>query len=303
MARAWKRPGPLGSGMLTLPHADITSRASFDADYSLPGSHLLRVAAPTHIEVELRCSQRDDLGPDYERIPPSEAAEICSKLDEEEEKRGIVKPKPLVRHVYMHLAIGPQAVYHQPFKRADPRDPLNSAEAGATAAVDINIVMRDDDAPGFEFTAALQGAANFIVLDPNRNNPDVSDPNELLRANHTLQGQLQLQLAYYFKSFTVLGTKLSFSLMLQAAGSATYQYDPTTKQAGMSYGLGMAGGAGLDIELNDKTSLGPQCSAGPTGSFDGRFNSTGGTVDFACSVVLKGQFDLGPGAEPPPKKK
>ena len=300
MARYWKRPGPLGSGILTLPHADLSFRSAFDADYSLPRTHLLHVAAPQSIQVEFRCSQREDLGPDYERLPAEHAEEICAKLDAEEEKRGIVTPKPLVRHVYMHFSIGPQAVYHQPFRHADPRDPLNSAEVDATAAVDINIVMRDDDAPGFEFTATLQGSSNFLVLDPNRQNPDVRDPNDLARSDAFSQGQLQLQLAYFFKSFEVLGTKLSFSLLVQAAGSASYQYDPTKRKAGMSYGLGAGVGPGLDIELNENTSLSPQCTVGPTGAFDGRFNSTGGTVDFTCGVVIKGQFG---GGTPAPKKK
>jgi len=303
MGRFWKRPGPLGSGIFTLPHPDLNFRSAFDTDYSLPRSHMLHVAAPQSINVEFRCSQSEDLGPDFERLPEDQAKEICAKLDEEEEKQGIVNPKPLVRHVYMHFAIGPQAVYHQPFKHADPRDPLNSAEVDATVAVDINVVMRDDDEPGFEFTATLQGSSNFIVLDPNRKNPDVTDPNDLARSDAFNQGQLQLQLAYYFKSFLVLGTKLSFSLLVQAAGSASYQYDPTKRQAGMNYGLGIAGGGGLDIELNENTSLSPQCTVGPTGAFDGRFNSTGGTVDFTCSVVIKGQFELGGGKKPAPKKK
>ena len=94
-----------------------------------------------------------------ERLPDSAAKEICAKLDEQEKKQGIDNPKPLVRHVYAHFSIGRQAVYHHPFKHADPRDPLNSAEVDGTAAIDINIVMRDDDEPGFEFTAALQGSA------------------------------------------------------------------------------------------------------------------------------------------------
>jgi hypothetical protein len=203
----------------------------------------------------------------------------------------------------MHFSIGPQAVYHQPFRHADPRDPLNSVEVDSTAAVDINIVMRDDDAPGFEFTATLQGSSNFVVLDPNRQNPDISDPNDLARSEAFNQGQLQLQLAYYFRSFTVLGTKMSFSLLVQAAGSASYQYDPTKRKAGMSYGLGGAAGLGLDIELDENTSLSPQCTVGPTGAFDGRFNSTGGTVDFGCAITNKGQFELGGGKKPAPKKK
>jgi hypothetical protein len=153
---------------------------------------------------------------------------------------------------------------------------------------------------GFEFTAAVQGAANFIVLDPNRRNPDITDPNELARSDHAQQGQLQLQLALFLRSFEVLGTKLSLSFLLQAAGAATHQYDPTKKQTGLTYSLGGAGGVGLDIELNDRTSFGLQGTVGPTGQYDGRFNPTGPTVDFTFSAGLKVLLGKPP---TPPKKK
>jgi hypothetical protein len=162
----------------------------------------------------------------------------------------------------------------------------------ATVQVDVNLVFRDDDDAGFEFTATLQGSGNFFVLDPNRSNPDITDPHELARGDHAQQGQLQLQLAYYFRSFSVLGTKLSLSLLLQAAGAATYQYDPTKKKAGLSFSAAGAAGVGLDVALTDDISLGFQLTAGP---------NSAGTGDLTGSAVIKAQFDLGPKTKP--KKK
>jgi hypothetical protein len=282
----------MGLEKLTLPHADIRFRRVFDNEYSLPRSHLLRIAVPRVVQIELRATSLDDLGPDFERLPDDQAEAVCNKIDEIREGQG--KPPKGLRHVYMHFALGPQVVYHQPFKRSDPRDPQNSAEVDETVQVDINLVFRDDDDRGFEFTATLQGSANFFVLDPNRDNPDITDPNELARSDHAQQGQLQLQLAYYFRSFTVLDTKLSLSLLIQAAGAATYQYDPTQKKAALSWSAAGAAGVGLDVELSDDTSLGFQITAGP---------NSAGTADFTASAVIKGQFDLGPKPKPKPKKK
>jgi hypothetical protein len=95
----------MGIDILTLPHADLRFRRIFDNEYSLPRTHLLRIAAPRLVEIELRASRREDLGQDYERLPDDQAEEICNKIDEIREEEH--KPRKGLRHVYMHFTIGP----------------------------------------------------------------------------------------------------------------------------------------------------------------------------------------------------
>jgi len=288
VSRRWRRPGPAGSGILTLPHADIRFRSAFDADYSLPHSHLLRVAAPRTIQVDLCATRKDSLGFDFERLPEDQAAEVCRRIDEEREKHGLPK-KGILRHVFVHLTFGPQVVYHQPFSTGNPGDPANSAELDMTLQGDVNLVFHDTDdddkeESGFEFTVAVQGSGNWFVLDPNRDNPAFSKA-ELDKSSLAAQAQLQLQAAYVFKSFEIAGLKLQFQFLLQAAGAVTYQYDPSKRKAGTSYSVAGAFGGELDIEIAKDTNFALQCTGGP---------NSGGTVDGTCGAFIKIQFDTAP---------
>jgi hypothetical protein len=282
-----KRPGPAGSGLLTLPHADLRFRSEFDADYSLPVSHLLKVAAPKSIQVHLCASNRSSMGPDYEELPRDQATQVCEKIDDERSKRGLPK-KGIIRHVYTHVTFGPQAVYHHPFSTGRPGDPIPSLEADATLQGDVTLVLHDTDddgneESGLEFALAVQGSGNWFIIDPNQSDPTIAK-SDIDKERLFTQGQLQLQAAYVFKSFEILGLKMQFQFLLQAAGAVGYGYDATKRKAVTSYSASGVLGGELDIDIGHDNNIALQCTGGA---------NTGGTVDGMCGAFLKLQWELG----------
>ncbi len=238
----------MGSRSYSLLNPDPYFRSGRDSQYGLPEAQLIRMAAPSGVGVEFVITERDTFLPGYERFPNDQELEICKRLDEAKRQE---TGQPLKgNHLFYHVTVGPQATTHQPFKIRSIQDPVNSGEIDAVVSVDFNLQFHEDDVHGWELTATAQGSRNFIVIDPNRNNPEFTGlaREDKSRSDKAEQAQLQLQLAYAFDSIPVGKLKFSFSLLVQLVAGATVQYDPFMKKVGLTWGKGTAGGFGLDVE-------------------------------------------------------
>ena len=292
MSRRFRYPGPMGSRSYSHLQPDLYFRSGIDAQYSVPSTELLRMTAPSGVEMEFLITQAESALPGWDRLPDKDAAEMCKQLDEiKREQTG----RPLNgTHVFYHVTLGSQVTSHHPYRIKSASDPRSSVEVDAVLAADINLQFHDDDEAGWEFTAALQGSRNFIVLDPNRNNPDFSSftPEDIKRSERATQAQLQLQIAYAFKAIETDKFKFSFSALFQLVGGANFQYDPSMKKVALTWGKGVAAGFGLDIEhssiSNVKLTL--QGTAGTSASGDRIRDFVGPTVDPSLSVGVKIEF-------------
>ncbi len=249
MSRRIRFPGPLGTRSYSLLNPDLYFRSGVDAQYSFPQTQLIRLAAPDGIGIEFVITDKEFYLPEFERLPDEDALRICKELDQAKRKE---TGKPLKgTHLFYHVTLGPQATTHQPFNIRSIQDPVNSAEVDAVVSIDFNWQFHEDDEKGWEITVTGQGSRNFIVLDPNRYNPDFA---ALSKQDKSLsetaeQAQLQLQLAYAFQSLKAGKFSFSFSLLLQLALGANIQYDPyqASKKITLTWGKGTAAGFGLDI--------------------------------------------------------
>ena len=289
-SRRIRFPGPLGSRSYGYLQPDLFFRSAADSQYGLPPTDLMPLTAPTGIDIEFLVTEKDSSLPGWDRVPPQDALEICKKLNDVKMQE---KGKPVNgTHVFYHVTLGPQATSHHPFSMQTVRDPSNSSEADLVLSADINVQIHEDDDAGFEFTATMQGSRNFILLDPNRHNPDFANlnPADIKRSHAFNQAQLQLQLAYAFKAIEVGKLKFSFSLvLLQLTGGASLQYDPTMKKVVLTWGKGAAYGFGLDIEHQSikHWKLTVQGTQGPSASGSGALDFNGPSWDSSIQGGIK----------------
>ena len=281
--------GPMGARSFSYLQPDLFFRSGLDSQYGLPSAELLRLTVPTGVEIEFLITEKDSALPGWDRLPDEDALQMCKQVNEIKlEKKG----KPLNgTHVFYHVTFGPQATHHHPFSTQSVRDPRNSAEVDAVLSADVNVQVHEDDKEGFEFTATVQASRNFIVLDPNRSNPDFKalSSDEIRKSLRANQAQLQLQLAYAFNAISVGKLKFSFSLLFQLVGGATFQYDPTMKKVALTWGKGAAYGFGLDIEHQSikHVKLTLQYTQGGSGGSDSVFGFTGPSFDNSIMGGIK----------------
>lgn len=250
--------------------------------YGLRRPMAVKTIYPQVSSVEVRASWRDKLCGNYLRVDERVEELLRKKMDEEKAKQNL-PPTRTVEHIYVQVQYAPQIVYHQPFY---PHQTLPGAEVDPLLAqVGINFVFHDDDHNGFEVSSVLQGSFNYSFVDPNRN-----EPHEIAAGRQAWQGQAQLQAAYVLVNlFGVDG--LSLSILIQAAGAVSYQYDPKQQKRVTSLSAGAAGGFQINKSLGKDSpfSIGLQGAAGP---------STNKTLDWNAQVIFQWQFD----ARPKPKR-
>jgi hypothetical protein len=251
--------------------------------YGLQRPMAARTVFPRLASIEIRSSWRDKLCGNYRRVDEKVEDALKQKMDEELAKKKL-PPSRILHHIYIQLQYAPQIVYHQPFH---PKKMLPGAEFDPLLGqVGVNFVLHDDDHSGFEVSFVLQGSFNWSFLDPNRDNP-----NETAAGARAWQGQYQLQGSYVFVNlFGVDG--LNLNLLLQAARSVTYQYDPTQQKNVTSRASTIAGGFQIGKSLGKDSPM----SVGIQGTVGG---GTGQTLDVTGLIFFQWQYD----ALPKPKKK
>lgn len=248
----------------------------FYSQYGLPIPALLQVALPSSISIEAVATFKKKICGDFFQLKEEVEDALRKLIDAELEKKKKPKTDPL-KHLFFDIALGPQIVHHTPFR---PSQQQVGAEVDAVLQADVNFVFHDEEHSGLEVSLALQGSGNYFFVDPNQNNP-----NETSAGQFAGQGQVQLQVGYFFPNF--LGVKkLTFSGFLQAAGSATYQYDPNQRSPQWGYSAIGAAGLGLSYDVTDKITLGAQFWEG--------INSNNGspTRDFGSFFTITFHHDL-----------
>jgi hypothetical protein len=282
----------MGTRPLSHLQPDLFLHSASDAQYSLPNSDLLRLTAPMGVDIEFLITEKESAAPGWDRLPDEDALQMCKQLNEKKQEE---KGKPLKgNHVFYHVTFGPQFTSHHPFKIESTRDPRNSAETDLVLAADVNFHFHEDTEgadDGWELTVTMQGSRNFIILDPNRSNPDylMLPPEKVSRSLIASQAQLQIQLAYVFKTIKAGKFEFSFSLLFQLVGGATVQYDPTVKKNILSWGKGGAYGVGLDISHPSVApfKLSIQCTQGVSAGGPGVLDFGGPSLDSSCTAGPK----------------
>jgi hypothetical protein len=87
-----------------------------------------------------------------------------------------------------------------------------------------------------------------------------------------------------FKSFEIIGLKMQFQFLMQAAGAIGYGYDATKRKPSTSYSASGVLGGELDIDIGHDNNIALQCTGGA---------NTGGTIDAMCGVFFKAQWEIG----------
>jgi hypothetical protein len=243
--------------------------------YGVPRSAMVRVSVPVASTIHFRISSADHLC-GFEPVPPEVASKIIPLLPEPPQPGPVPQPKKK-KHVFVEISNqGLQVIYHHPVS------PIHSGgELDKTFAVDVNVIISDDERPHLEVQLAFQASRNYSFLDPNRSNP-----NETQAGRSATQEQLQLQLSYVIpKLFGV--EDLSVGVFAQVAGARTYQFDPTLRTPTWSWQPSASGGVGIGAgyDFNDSVGLVGQGTLGPTFA-----DHT--TIDFGAMVLLKIKFGI-----------
>ncbi len=276
MSRRRKRVGPAAAYSLAFAPPLVRQLSPSYSQYGLPTPTLLQVALPDLVSIQAVASFKEKVCGDFIRLRDEALKEIRALIDSLLQKQGKPKTNPL-KHIFLDVAFGPQVVHHTPFHPTQIRP---GAEVDAVLQADVNFVFHDDEQPGLEFSIAVQGSGNYFFVDPNRNNP-----NETPAGRVAGQGQLQLQVGYFFPNF--LGVKhLTFSAFLQTAGAATYQYNPNQRSPQWAYSATGAAGLGFGYDITDKITLGAQFWEG--------INTNNGspTRDFGSFLTFTVHHDL-----------
>lgn len=272
MNRRRRKKGPVTPATFAFAPPLERQLFPFYSLYGVPRSEPLRVSVPVVTTIEFRASSKEKLC-GHSRADTELEQAVRKRLDEEKAKKGLPATEEN-KLIHFQVSLGPQVVYHLPFH---PSQNLAGAEVDAVFQAGVNFVFHDDDHIGFEATISAQGSANYSFLDPNRN-----DPNEISAGRRAGQGQLQLQLAVVFPNF--LGVKgLTFSLLVQGAGAATYQYDPSQRKPALSYSKTLAPGLGISKDLGSGWSVQFQPTVGPN------WGNTN-TVDITGIIFLQKSF-------------
>lgn len=280
MCKKFRLPGPLGGQLFTYPQPDIYCHSVFDCDYGLPSTQLVRVAAPTELQIDVYPAGTD-VRPPFIPLTPEDSAKVCEIINKAREEKG-EPPIASTTHFAFQVTFGPQITYHQPLNRppfhhtVDPTDDRNSAEIDDTIQATLNIAFHKENTTGLELSITAQGSWNLFILDPGRSNPKITDKEDEKRSLVARQAQLQLQLAWVF-----LSTKtINLSFIAQIAGALTYQYSPADKRVMASFTKQAAGGISLEVPITDKFSIISQITAGGTGPLGNvtGFQTVDGTV-------------------------
>jgi len=261
-----KKPGPPRSLLPPVPDVRLTMPTGKGRSLSeAPGFFTRRLAlAPFGLPREGILRVRATSGeppPGYTLMPSVLAQRWLEVIDEIKRAQRVPAPPPepgRVRKVLVQWVPGALGVFHVPLAQK----PSAFQDLNLAGAVQLVLQMHDDDGPGWETAFSLQGSWTLWLNDPDQAGRPVAPA-----PNAATQLQAAVQLTYAFNQLK--NTKLQPQLFGQLSVAWGRSYDAAEHRWVGSNQANLGIGAGLNYEIDKKTTAGLAATAGPTFVGDG----------------------------------